>query len=60
MRGVSVIRYEKGDVLFLEIGGVFDGTAYRSTKFLHGSQVPDIIAIRVETNLSDRLHWCGL
>ncbi len=55
-----MLGFELGRVLFLDFGGVFDGTAYRSTKFLHGSQVPDIIAIRVETNLSDRLHWCGL
>jgi hypothetical protein len=23
-------------------------------------QVPDIIALRIEAGLSDRLHWCGL
>ena len=34
-------------------------TPYRSTKFLIRSPVPDIISIRVEANLSDRLHWCG-
>ena len=34
--------------------------AYHSTKFLlrlHGS---DIIRLRIEAILRDRLHWCGL
>jgi hypothetical protein len=35
-------------------------TAYRSTKFLLGLQLPDIIGPRLEPCLSDSLHWCGL
>ena len=34
--------------------------AYHSTKFLIRSQVPDIIQLRIEASLRDRLHWCGL
>jgi hypothetical protein len=26
---------------------------------LIGSQVPDIIQLRIEANLRDRLRWCG-
>jgi hypothetical protein len=29
-------------------------------KQLIGSQVRDIIGVRVKANLSERLHWCGL
>jgi len=29
-------------------------------KFLIRSEVPDIIQLRIEASLNDRLHWCGL
>jgi hypothetical protein len=35
-------------------------TAYHLIKFLIALQVPDIIALRVEASVSDRLQWCGL
>jgi hypothetical protein len=38
----------------------FAETAYPSIKFLIGSQVPDIIQLRDEANLRDRLRWCSL
>jgi hypothetical protein len=34
MRGVSVIRFEDGDVLFFDFAWNFDETAYHSTKIL--------------------------
>jgi hypothetical protein len=60
MRGVSVIRFEDGDVLFFDCAWNFDGTAYHPIKKLLGSQVLDIIGVRVRTWLSDRLLSCGL
>ena len=35
-------------------------TAYHSIKSLIGSQVNDIIQLRIEANLRDRLRWCSL
>jgi hypothetical protein len=35
-------------------------TAFHSSKFLIGAQVPDIIGLRVEAGWSDILQWCGL
>ena len=60
MSGVSVDGFERGEVLSPDFGGVFGETACHSTKKLIGSQVRDIIGVRVEANLCDRLHWCGL
>jgi hypothetical protein len=53
-------RFERGRVLFLDFGRVFDETAYHSKKFLIGLQLPDIIQLRIEASLRDRLQWCGL
>ncbi len=55
-----MVRFERGDVLFLDFAGNFDGTANHPMKKLIRSQVPDIIQPRVMAILSDRLHWCGL
>jgi hypothetical protein len=60
MRGVSVAGLERGNLLFLDCAWNFDGTAYHSTKFLLGVQMPDIIESRSETSLSDSLYRCGL
>ena len=60
VRGVSVLGFERGNVLSLDFGGVFDEIAYHFTKFLLGSLVPDIIQLRIEASLRDRLHWLGL
>jgi hypothetical protein len=57
---MAVVKFERGRVLFLDFAGNFDGTAYCFTKSLIGSQVPDIIALRFESSMSDGLHWCGL
>jgi hypothetical protein len=35
-------------------------TSYHSIQLLFGSQVTDIIQLRIEVSLRDRLHWCGL
>jgi len=43
MSGVSVIRFEDGDVLFFDCAWNFDGTAYHPIKKLLGLQVPVII-----------------
>jgi len=59
VRGVSVVGFERDNVLFFDCAWNFDGTANRSTKFLLGLQGSDIIALR-ETGWSDRLQWCGL
>jgi hypothetical protein len=55
-----VIRFERGRVLFLDFAGNFDGAAFCFTKSLIGSQVPDIIALRVESSMNEGLLCCGL
>jgi hypothetical protein len=60
VRGVSVAGLERGNLLFLDCAWNFDETAHHSIKRLIGSQKPDIIQLRVEASLCDRLHWCGL
>ncbi len=35
-------------------------TSYHSIQLLFGSQVTDIIQLRIEVSLGDRLQWCGL
>ena len=55
-----MVGFERGNVLSLDFGGGFDEIAYRSTKFLIGSPVSDMIEPRSKPALSDRLHWCGL
>ena len=58
-RGGKVVR-SPADGLARGFGGDWTETAYHSTKFLIRSQVPDIIQLRIEASLRDRLHCCGL
>ena len=55
-----MVGFERGQVLFFDCAWNFDETACRSTKFLIRSQVPDIIQLRIEASLRDRLYWCDL
>jgi hypothetical protein len=55
-----VLGFERGNLLFLDCAWNFDGTAYRSTKFLLSLQVADIISPRLEPRLRNRLRSCGL
>jgi hypothetical protein len=50
----------QADVVPMDFAGDEVETAYHATKFLIRSHVPDIIQLRIEASLRDRLHWCGL
>jgi hypothetical protein len=58
VRGVSVVGFERGNLLFLDCAWNFDETAYHSTKFLIGLHVADIIGPQLHFGLSDWLQWC--
>jgi hypothetical protein len=53
-------RLQSSQQGFEGVTGSYAETAYHSTKFLLGLQVPDIIQLRKEATSRDRLQWYGL